>query len=96
MRGLRQGDHMSPLLFMLVMDYLTRILKKVGGLPDFRYHPMCKDTRLNHLIFVDDIIIFCKGNLASITRIMEVINHFSKVTCLVSNLDQSNNFLLDT
>lgn len=58
---------MSPLPFVRVMEYLSRILTKMGQLPDFRFHPMCKKLKLNHLIFPDDLMIFCKGqNLISL------------------------------
>lgn len=77
-RGLKQGDPMSPLLFVLVMEYLTRSLKKMRELPDFRFHPMCKSTKLTHLIFADDLMIFCKAHEKSITRVMEVLNPFSE------------------
>ncbi|XP_019262934.1 PREDICTED: uncharacterized protein LOC109240719 [Nicotiana attenuata] len=72
-RGLRQGDPISLLLFVLVMEYLSRVLGKMSELPDFRYHPMCKETRLTHLVFADDLMIFCKGNLKSIARVMEAL-----------------------
>lgn len=69
-RGLRQGDPISPMLFVLVIDYLTKGLGKMSELPDFYFHPMCKITKLTHLIFTDDLMLFCKGEVASISRIM--------------------------
>lgn len=74
-RGLRQGDPMSPLLFVLVMEYFSRTLKKIGELPDFKYHPMCKQTKLTHLLFADDLMLFCKGDMKYVSRLMEA--HYS-------------------
>lgn len=92
-RGLRQGDPMSPLLFVLVMEYQTRLFGKMSEVPDFKFHPMCKSSKLTHLIFADDLMVFCKGNMNSIKRIMEALKHFSEVTGLVANMDKSSIFL---
>ncbi|XP_070008565.1 uncharacterized protein [Nicotiana sylvestris] len=67
---------MSPLLFVLVMDYLTGVLRRMSYLPDFQHHPMCKSTKLTHLIFADDLMLFCKGNIKSIHRPVEVVTIF--------------------
>ncbi|KAH0738106.1 hypothetical protein KY290_036811 [Solanum tuberosum] len=92
-RGLRQGDPMSPLLFVLVMEYISRTLQNMSMLPDFRYHPMCKKVKLTHLIFADDLMIFCKGNLNSVNRVIEALTHFSVATGLEANLEKSSVFL---
>nr|XP_016476424.1 PREDICTED: uncharacterized mitochondrial protein AtMg01250-like [Nicotiana tabacum] len=70
-RGLRQGDPISPLLFVMVMEYLSRILNRMSQLPDFRHHPLCKRQKLTHLVFADDLMIFYKANDSSVKRVME-------------------------
>ncbi|XP_010678145.1 uncharacterized protein LOC104893708 [Beta vulgaris subsp. vulgaris] len=54
-RGLGHGDPISPLLFMICMEYMSRIMKSLDTMPAFRYHPRCKGIKLSHLVFADDI-----------------------------------------
>ena len=61
-RGLRQGDPLSPLLFLLIMEVLSWILKKTedGGLiQGFHVGPINSiGVRISHLLFADDTILF--------------------------------------
>lgn len=68
------------------MEYLTRILRRMSDLADFKYHPMCKAAKLTHLIFVDDLMVFYKGDTKSIKRVLEALKNFSVVTSLEANL----------
>lgn len=84
-QGLRQGDPLSPILFVLTMEYFSRILKKLSGHPDFSFHPHCKALRLTHLMFADDLIIFCKANEASLSLLQEALHTFHATTGLCAN-----------
>src|SRR6185295_7746318 len=64
-RGLRQGDPLSPFLFVIYMELLSRLLKKETSRGTFHYHQHCESLRLTHLIFADDIVLFCRGDVGS-------------------------------
>jgi len=53
-RGLRQGCSLSPYLFAISMDVLSKMLDKAAGVKQFGYHPGCKNIGLTHLSFADD------------------------------------------
>jgi hypothetical protein len=56
-RGLRQGDPLSPLLFIIVSEVISRLL--FSSLCGFKIARAC--SPLNHLLFADDLIIFLYG-----------------------------------
>ncbi|XP_039045257.1 uncharacterized protein LOC120184986 [Hibiscus syriacus] len=75
-KGIRQGDPLSPTLFVLVMNVLSNILNNVAIRGIFTFHPKCKKSGLTHLSFADDLLIFCKGNLESIMGVITVLDCF--------------------
>lgn len=64
----------------------------MGELHGFNLHPMCKPTKLIHLVYVDDLMIFYKGQKSSIRRVVETLSHCSQVNDLEANMKKSNFF----
>ncbi|KAL9244375.1 hypothetical protein vseg_018156 [Gypsophila vaccaria] len=89
-RVLRQGDPLSPLIFTLCMDYLTRALAYAAKKQDFNYHPLCKELKLSSLMFVDDVLIFSKGDANSMMILLKAFTTFSKASGLCMNSSKSS------
>uniref|UniRef100_A0A803Q6Q9 Reverse transcriptase domain-containing protein n=1 Tax=Cannabis sativa TaxID=3483 RepID=A0A803Q6Q9_CANSA len=89
-KGLRQGYPLSPLLFVLIMEYLTRRLLLAADQSKFRYHPLCKNLKIINLSFADDLMIFCKGEFGSIQIIKQILDEFSATSGLTININKSH------
>lgn len=88
-RGMRQGDPISPYLFVIVMEYFSRLLMSLDQDREFKHHRGCKALRLTHLSFADDLMMFCKGDRNSAIKMKAVFDQFSAVSGLKANLDKS-------
>ena len=61
-RGLRQGCPLSPLLFLLVAEGLSRALDEAKRMGRFSGICIGEQLAITHLLFVDDVMIFCSGD----------------------------------
>lgn len=61
--GLRQGDPLSPFLFILCSEALSRLLFNAEGKRDLHGVKIARNCHsLSHLMFVDDLLIFRRTN----------------------------------
>ncbi|GKB02067.1 RNA-directed DNA polymerase, eukaryota, reverse transcriptase zinc-binding domain protein [Tanacetum coccineum] len=89
-RGLRQGDPISPYLFTLVMEVFYLIMEKnIEESKVFGYHFGCKELKLSYMFFADDLLVLFKGNRESIKIVKKSLEEFSDVSGLVPNLGKS-------
>uniref|UniRef100_A0A2N9IIB3 Reverse transcriptase domain-containing protein n=1 Tax=Fagus sylvatica TaxID=28930 RepID=A0A2N9IIB3_FAGSY len=76
-RGLRQGDPLSPFLFIIGADILSRLLQKaesLGNLHGIKISPNC--TPISHLQFADDLLIFSKANSSYASIILDCLSSY--------------------
>ncbi|XP_010519158.1 PREDICTED: uncharacterized protein LOC104798680 [Tarenaya hassleriana] len=92
-RGLRQGDPISPYLFILSMEALSRSLDKAMQLGSLAHHPRCGSPLISHLVFADDLMVFVKGELASIVEVKRLLSEFGCYSGLTLNPEKSELFL---
>jgi hypothetical protein len=88
-RGLRQGDPLSPLLFVFMMDALSRMIYVAvnGGL--LEGFKVC-NAIFSHLLFADDTLIFCSAHSAQLRYLRSLFLLFEAASGLKVNLAKSN------
>ena len=88
-RGLRQGDPLSPYLFLLVADGLFALLRKQVANGNLRPLSICRQAPLiTHLLFADDSLLFFKGDPQQANIIKEVLSDYTRSTGQLINPDK--------
>jgi hypothetical protein len=75
-RGLRQGCPLSPLLFILVMEGLSLLLKEIQSEGKLTGIKVSRIIKILHIFFVDDVIIMKKDTLSEWWEIDKLIKLF--------------------
>lgn len=65
-RGVRQCDVLSPYLFFLAMQVLSKLLDEAVEEVLIVYHLKCRGLKLTHLCYADDLLVFTARTINSI------------------------------
>jgi hypothetical protein len=92
-RGLRQGDPLSPYLFILVTEGLSTLIKKSVACGDIHGVKVCRGApTVSHLLFVDDCFLFCRANLVETRHLMAILNIYAEASGQEINMSKSEVF----
>jgi hypothetical protein len=92
-KGLRQGDPISPYLFVIAMEVFTKIMEnytRAGS--GFSFHPRCSRLKLTHLCFADDLLLFCDASIPFISIVKAALLEFERISGLKANPSKSSLF----
>ncbi|GAU23029.1 hypothetical protein TSUD_336770 [Trifolium subterraneum] len=92
-RGLRQGDPLSPYLFILVTEGLTALIKNYVARGDLHGIQICRGApKVSHLLFADDCFLFCRSTLEETNQLMSILKIYEEASGQEINLTKSEVF----
>ena len=92
-RGIRQGDPLSPCLFLLCAEGFSALIheaarnQQINGISIRRGCPL-----ITHLFFADDNLLFCKAKVQECHALVSILNKYKEALGLKINTDKSSVF----
>uniref|UniRef100_A0A803QB70 Reverse transcriptase domain-containing protein n=1 Tax=Cannabis sativa TaxID=3483 RepID=A0A803QB70_CANSA len=90
-RGLRQGDPLSPFLFLICSERLSCLIneaERAGKIHGLKFGAM--DQKLSHLLYADDSLVFMEATLEEGQSLKEVLDCYASLSGQCINLDKSD------
>lgn len=86
--GIRQGDPLSPYLFVIAMQVLSALLKKAES--NHELDPFsCGPLSVSHVIFADDPMIFLHADKKNACHLKHLLDDFTALSKLRINFNKS-------
>ncbi|XP_073051702.1 uncharacterized protein [Primulina eburnea] len=92
-RGIRQGDSISPYIFVLCIERLSHIICQAVHNGSWKAIRLSRNgPLLSHLLFADDMLLFAEASIDQLHIIMECLNKFCTSSGQRVNFQKSHIF----
>ncbi|KAL0004665.1 hypothetical protein SO802_012226 [Lithocarpus litseifolius] len=92
-RGIRQGDPLSPYLFLLCSEGFCGLLDQAVAEKSIEGFSLCKyGPKISHLLFADDSLLFCRARVEDVTKILEILGKYEKASGQKLNANKTTIF----
>ena len=79
-RGIRQGDPLSPYLFILCSEVLSSLCRKAQEQGKLKGIKVARQAPpLNHLLFADDTMFFCNSDPGACSELINILDMYESV-----------------
>ncbi|XP_013624410.1 PREDICTED: uncharacterized protein LOC106330501 [Brassica oleracea var. oleracea] len=90
-RGLRQGDPLSPTLFILCADVLSSLIQQAERNNEIQpVRLSIGGPSISHLLFADDSLFFLKADQTNSLRLLQIFKDYENVSGQMINLEKSS------
>ena len=92
-RGLRQGDPLSPYLFLLCAEGFSALINEATRCQQLNGISICRGSaKISHLFFADDSLLFYKANGVECNKLKEILRTYESTSGQKINMDKSSIF----